>query len=111
VLSKFLYVDDAAQGIVHGAEHYDRAGPVNLGVGREITIRDLAELSARLTDFRGGARWDTPKPDGQPRRSLDTSRVRERFGFVAGTSFEEGLRRMIEWYTTARSLASASSAT
>jgi GDP-L-fucose synthase len=95
---EFLYVDDAAEGIVLGAERYDGADPVNLGVGREITIRDLAELIARLTGFGGEIHWDPSKPDGQPRRALDTSRARERFGFVATTSFEDGLRRTVEWY-------------
>jgi GDP-L-fucose synthase len=97
---EFLYVDDAAEGIVLGAEHYDEPEPVNLGVGREITIRELAELIVRLTRFEGEIRWDRSKPDGQPRRALDTTRARERFGFVAGTSFEDGLRRTIEWYET-----------
>jgi len=98
---EFLYVDDAAEGIVLGAERYDGEEPVNLGVGREITIRDLVELIARLTGFTGEIRWDPSKPDGQPRRSLDTSRARDRFGFEARTSFEDGLRRTIEWYETA----------
>ena len=95
---EFLYVDDAAEGIVLGAERYDGADPVNLGVGHEITIRELVELIARLTRFEGELRWDASKPDGQPRRALDTSRAREQFGFVARMSFEEGLRRTIEWY-------------
>jgi GDP-L-fucose synthase len=95
---EFLYVDDAAEGIVLGAEHYDGAEPVNLGVGREITIRDLVEMIVRLTRFAGEIRWDSSKPDGQPRRALDTSRARERFGFVATTDFEDGLRRTIDWY-------------
>ena len=95
---EFLYVDDAAEGIVLGAERYDGAEPVNLGVGHEITIRELVELIARLTRFQGELRWDASKPDGQPRRALDTSRAREQFGFVARMSFEEGLRRTIEWY-------------
>jgi len=95
---EFLYVDDAAEGIVLGAERYDGAEPVNLGVGREITIRELVELIARLTRFDGEIRWDPSKPDGQPRRALDTSRAREQFGFVAKTGFEEGLRRTIDWY-------------
>jgi GDP-L-fucose synthase len=98
---EFLYVDDAAEGIVLGAERYDGADPVNLGVGREITIRELVELIVRLTRFEGEIRWDPSKPDGQPRRALDTSRARERFGFVAGTSFEDGLRNTIEWYERA----------
>jgi GDP-L-fucose synthase len=100
---EFLYVDDAAAGIVLGAEGYDGADPVNLGVGREITIRDLVQLIARLTGFAGEIRWDPSKPDGQPRRALDTSRARDRFGFVAETDFEDGIRRTIDWYVrTAR---------
>jgi GDP-L-fucose synthase len=99
---EFLYVDDAADGIVLGAERYDGEEPVNLGVGREITIRELVELIARLTRFTGELRWDASKPDGQPRRALDTTRARERFGFEARTSFEDGLRRTIEWYEAAR---------
>lgn len=95
---EFIYVDDAAEGIALATQRYDDAKPVNLGVGREITIRDLVELIVRLTDFRGEVRWDTSKPDGQPRRALDTSRARDTFGFVAGTSFEDGLRRTIDWY-------------
>jgi GDP-L-fucose synthase len=95
---EFLYVDDAARGIVLAAELYDGADPVNLGVGSEITIRELVGLIVRLTGFRGDVRWDPSKPDGQPRRALDTSRARDRFGFVAGISFEDGLRATIEWY-------------
>ena len=95
---EFLYVDDAAEGIVLGAERYDDAEPVNLGVGSEITIRELVELIAHLTRFAGEIHWDPSKPDGQPRRALDTSRARERFGFVATTEFEDGVRRTIEWY-------------
>ena len=95
---EFLYVDDAADGIALAAERYDGGDPVNLGVGREITIRELVALITRLTGFEGEIAWDTSKPDGQPRRALDTSRARERFGFVAETSFEEGLRRTIDWY-------------
>jgi GDP-L-fucose synthase len=99
---EFLYVDDAAEGIVLAAEHYDGRDPVNLGVGSEITIRDLVGLIVKLTGFRGDVRWDHSKPDGQPRRALDTSRARERFGFVAKTSFEEGLRATIDWYEAHR---------
>ena len=95
---EFLYVDDAAEGIVLAAEQYDGDEPVNLGVGQEITIRALVELIVRLTRFEGEIRWDPTKPDGQPRRALDTSRARERFGFVAATSFDEGLARTIDWY-------------
>jgi GDP-L-fucose synthase len=99
---EFLYVDDAAQAIVLAAERYDDGDPVNLGVGAEITIRDLVELIARLTRYGGELRWDDTKPDGQPRRALDTTRARERFGFAAGTSFEDGLRRTIDWYEAKR---------
>jgi len=99
---EFLYVDDAAEGIVLAAERYDGAEPVNLGVGAEITIRELVTLIARLTGFEGEIRWDASKPDGQPRRALDTSRARQQFGFVAGTKFEEGLRRTIDWYEAIR---------
>jgi GDP-L-fucose synthase len=99
---EFLYVDDAAEGIVLAAERYDRTEPVNLGVGREITIRDLVTLIARLAKFDGEIRWDASKPDGQPRRALETSRARESFGFTARTSFEDGLRRMIDWYLAER---------
>ena len=95
---EFLYVDDAAEGIVLATERYDGDDPVNLGVGREITIRELVEVIVRLTRFAGEVRWDPSKPDGQPRRALDTSRARERFGFVAKTSFEDGLRQTVAWY-------------
>jgi len=95
---EFLYLDDAAEGIVLAAERYDGAEPVNLGVGREITIRELVELISHLTGFEGEIRWDPSKPDGQPRRALDTSRARERFGFEARTSFENGLKRTIDSY-------------
>jgi GDP-L-fucose synthase len=95
---EFLYVDDAAEGIVLATERYDGPEPVNLGVGREITIRDLVDLIARHTRFEGDIRWDASKPDGQPRRALDTSRARDWFGFTAKTSFEEGLRATIDWY-------------
>ena len=99
---EFLYVDDAAEGIVLAAERYDGEEPVNLGVGREITIRELVDLIVRLTGFEGEVRWDATKPDGQPRRALDTSRARDRFGFVAQVGFEEGLRRTIERYEATR---------
>ena len=103
---EFLFVEDAARGIVLAAEAYDGRDPVNLGVGSEITIRNLTELIARLTGFRGEVRWDPSKPDGQPRRALDTSRARERFGFTAGTPFEDGLRRTIDWYEKTRGVQS-----
>jgi GDP-L-fucose synthase len=100
---EFIYVDDAADGIVLAAERYDSPEPVNLGVGAEITIRELVELIAHLTGYTGDIRWDTTKPAGQPRRALDSTRARDAFGFAAATSFEEGLRRTIAWYeTTAR---------
>jgi GDP-L-fucose synthase len=99
---EFLHVEDAANGLILAAEHYDGREPVNLGVGSEITIRDLTGLIVRLTGFKGEIRWDPSKPDGQPRRALDTSRAREAFGFTAGTSFEDGLPATIEWYETSR---------
>jgi GDP-L-fucose synthase len=95
---EFLYIDDAARGIVLAAERYDGREPINLGVGSEITIRDLTELITRLTGFTGEIRWDPSKPNGQPRRALDTSRAREAFGFTSSTSFEDGLRATIDWY-------------
>jgi len=99
---EFLYVDDAADGIALAAEHYDDADPVNLGVGQEITIRELVERIVRLTGYPGETRWDPSKPDGQPRRALDTSRAKRLFGFRAGTSFEDGLRTTIDWYEAIR---------
>jgi GDP-L-fucose synthase len=99
---EFLYVQDAAEGIVLATERYDGAEPVNLGVGHEITIRELVELIARLTGFAGEIRWDATKPNGQPRRALDTSRARDRFGFSSGTSFEDGLQATIDWYAGRR---------
>jgi GDP-L-fucose synthase len=95
---EFLYVEDAAAGIVRATELYDGAEPVNLGAGFEIRIRDLVALIARLTGFKGTIRWDADKPDGQPRRCLDTSRAERLFGFRAQTPFEDGLRRTIDWY-------------
>jgi GDP-L-fucose synthase len=95
---EFLYVEDAAEGIVLAAECYDDAEPVNLGSGFEISIKDLVELIAELTGFDGAIEWDTTKPDGQPRRSLDVSRAEQGFGFRAGIDFREGIRRTIAWY-------------
>lgn len=99
---EFLYVDDAAEGIVLATERYDDPDPVNLGAGNEIRIADLVPLIAELTGFQGRIVWDASKPDGQPRRSLDTARARERFGFRARTDFREGLKRTIEWYRAHR---------
>jgi GDP-L-fucose synthase len=95
---EFLYVDDAAEGILLAAEHYDGAEPVNLGSGREISIRDLAEKIQALIGFDGEIRWDTEKPNGQPRRCLDVSRAKQAFGFEAKMPFEEGLKRTIDWW-------------
>lgn len=95
---EFLYVDDAADGIVTAAERYDRSEPVNLGSGYEVSIRDLANLIARTTGFSGKIVWETDKPNGQPRRALDVSRAREYFGWQARTPFEDGLRNTIEWF-------------
>jgi GDP-L-fucose synthase len=97
---EFLYVEDAAEAIVLAAEHYDDPEPVNLGAGHEITIRQLAELLRELTGFEGELEWDATQPDGQPRRSLDVSRAKRQFGFLAKTSLADGLRRTIEWYQT-----------
>ncbi len=94
----FLYVEDAAEGILLATEKYNKSDPVNLGTDLEISIKDLAELIGRLVGFKGKIRWDTRKPDGQPRRRLDTSRAEREFGFKAKMDFEEGLKRTIEWY-------------
>lgn len=95
---EFLYAQDAAEGLVLALEKYDSAEPMNLGSGREISIRDLTTLIARLCDFKGEIRWDPSKPDGQPRRCLDVTRAKEEIGFVAKTPFEEGLRETIKWF-------------
>jgi len=95
---EFLYVEDAAEGILLAAEHYDGRDPVNLGAGFEISIRELADRIAKLTGFTGQVRWDSSRPDGQPRRRLDTSRAERLFGFRAGVDLDEGLRRTIDWY-------------
>ncbi len=104
---EFLYVDDAAEGIALAAERYDGPEPVNLGTGQEITIRELVALIADATGFTGEIRWDPSKPDGQPRRALDTSRARARFGFEARTSFRDGLSRTVETYRLAQRRAAA----
>jgi GDP-L-fucose synthase len=99
---EFLYVEDAAEGIVAAAELYDSPEPVNLGSGVEISIRDLAHKIAELAGFRGRIEWNTTQPNGQPRRRLDVSRAEKEFGFRAKTSFDEGLRRTIVWYLANR---------
>lgn len=97
---EFLYVEDAADGIVKATELYNGKDPVNLGAGQEISIKELAEKIAVMTGFKGEIVWDSSKPDGQPRRCLDTSRAYNEFGFRAQTSFDDGLRKTIEWYRT-----------
>ena len=98
---EFLYVDDCVDGLVLGAERYDGPDPVNLGAGREISIRDLAELIADVTGFEGSITWDTERPNGQPRRSVDATRARELFGFTAKTPLREGIERTVAWYRSA----------
>jgi GDP-L-fucose synthase len=95
---EFLYVEDAAEGILLATERYNKPDPVNLGAGFEISIKDLVELIAKLTGFAGQIIWDPFKPDGQPRRMLDTTRASKEFGFKAKVSLEEGLKRTIDWY-------------
>lgn len=102
---EFLYVADAAEAILLAAERYDKSEPVNVGSAFEISIRDLVKTIARLTGFRGRIVWDTTKPNGQPRRKLDTSRAEREFGFRSRTSFEDGLRETIEWYRVTGNLA------
>ncbi len=106
---EFLYVDDAAEGIVLAAESYDGRDPVNLGSGEEMSIRELAGIIAAETGFKGEIVWDTSKPDGQPRRALDVTRAAELFGFRARVGFAEGLRRTIEWYRASRLSAGSAS--
>jgi GDP-L-fucose synthase len=98
----FCYVADAAEAVVLAAQRYEAADPVNIGSGRETSIRELAETICRLMHFEGAIRWDASKPDGQPRRWLDTSRAHQAFGFTARTSLEDGLRNTIEWYVKNR---------
>jgi GDP-L-fucose synthase len=99
---EFLYVEDAAEGIVRATERYESEAPVNLGTGREITIRDLAEKIRALVGYEGELVWDESRPDGQPRRRLDVSRAESAFGFRARTDFDDGLRRTIDWYEANR---------
>lgn len=95
---EFLYVEDAARGILLAAEKYNSSDPVNLGSGFEISIKDLVHKIVKLTGFEGEIRWDTSKPDGQPRRSLDVSKAKKAFGFEAKVGFDEGLQNTIDWY-------------
>lgn len=95
---EFLYVEDAAEGVLLATERYNKPDPVNLGAGFEVSIRDLAKLIATLTGFRGKILWDRTRPDGQPRRMLDVSRAKKEFGFKAKTSLEEGLKKTIDWF-------------
>ncbi len=95
---EFLYAEDAARAIVMAAEKYNKSDPVNIGAGREISIKELYTIIAELTGFKGEIKWDTSKPDGQPRRCLVTSRAKDEFGFEARTDFREGLKKTIEWY-------------
>jgi GDP-L-fucose synthase len=99
---EFLYVEDAAEGLLLATERYNGSEPFNLGSGQEISIKNLAEIIARLVEFDGEIVWDTSKPNGQPRRALDTSRAEQYFGFRAQMPLEEGLRRTIDWYMKQR---------
>jgi GDP-L-fucose synthase len=101
---EFLYVEDCARGIVMAAERYNKSDPVNLGSGMEIKVKELVKLIAQYTGFKGKITWDTSKPDGQPRRSLDTSKAYNEFGFRAKTNFEQGLKNTIQWYMKERNL-------
>lgn len=98
---EFLYVEDAAGAIVLATEKYDKPNPINIGAGFEITIRDLVNLICKIMNYEGEIIWDTSKPDGQPRRCLDTTMAKKEFGFKASTTFEEGLKKTIEWYCSA----------
>jgi GDP-L-fucose synthase len=94
----FLYIDDAAEAVVRATEDYDKTDPVNIGSGRETSIKELAEMIVKTTGFKGELRWDTSKPDGQPRRQLDISRAKKEFGFDPKTSLEDGVRTTVAWY-------------
>jgi GDP-L-fucose synthase len=98
ITREFLYVEDAARGIISAAEKYNSSDPVNLGTGYEISIKDLVSLIVKLTGFKGQVIWDKTKPDGQPRRRLDTTRASKAFGFKARVSFDQGLKKTIQWY-------------
>jgi len=98
ITREFLYVEDAAEAIALATQKYDKSDPVNIGAGFEISIKELVELIVELTDFQGRIVWDDTKPDGQPRRKLDTTKALEEFGFKAKTSLREGLKKTIEWY-------------
>lgn len=98
ITREFLYVDDAAEAIALATQKYDKSDPVNIGAGFEISIKELVELIVELTDFQGSIAWDDTKPDGQPRRKLDTTKALKEFGFKAKTSLREGLKKTIEWY-------------
>jgi GDP-L-fucose synthase len=102
---EFLYVEDAAEGIALATERYDKPQPVNVGSAFEISIRDLVELIAEATGFKGKIRWDTSQPNGQPRRKLDTSRAEREFGFRATVDFREGLTRTVQWFEAQRKAA------
>lgn len=95
---EFIYADDAARGILMATEEYNKPDPVNIGSGKEISIRDLVNIIVKETGFSGKVRWDATKPDGQPRRCLDTSRAEREFGFTAKTEFADGIRQTIQWY-------------
>ena len=100
---EFIYADDAAEALILAAERYDSSEPVNIGSGTEISMKELADVIARATGFTGRFVWDTSQPNGQPRRQLDVSRAKERFGFVAKTSFADGLKQTVDWYLAHRS--------
>ena len=99
---EFLYVDDAARGIVLATEIYDKPEPINLGTSQEVSIRDLVATIAHLTKFEGRVTWDATYPDGQPRRKLDVERARQELGFVATIGPDEGLKQTVEWYEASR---------
>ena len=99
---EFIYVENAAEGILLATEKYNKSDPVNLGSDLEISIKDLAELIAKFAGFKGRITWDTSKPDGQPRRRLDTTRAEKEFGFKVKIDFEEGLKKTVDWYRRSR---------